>query len=48
MKKYIVEAYDSKEEKWYVSSVHTDPRKARRAKEDLEFSWHQARIKEEG
>ena len=48
MKKYIVEAFDSMEDKWYVASVHTIKRKAERAVEDLEFAWVKARIKEEG
>ena len=44
--KYIVEVYDSRKDAWYVSSVHTDKRKAERAVEDLDFSWIKARIRE--
>ena len=46
MKKYIVEAYDSREDKWYEVSRHTEKRKAERVVEDLDFTWIKARIRE--
>jgi len=45
--KYVVEAWDSRDNQWYVASVHTIKRKAERAVEDLEFAYVKARIREE-